>query len=57
MTRIREAVGSNFGTVYWMEMTFFHIDLQNGIVCLKGPKIKKRKEAGVGPLKFCLKEY
>ena len=42
-------VGSNPGTVYWMDI--FHIYLlQNCNVCLKRPKINE-KEAGVGPLK------
>ena len=45
-------MGSNPGTVYWMDMSFFHIDLLlNCIVCLKRPKINV-KEAGVGPLKY-----
>ena len=27
MIHVREVVGSNTGAVYWMDMTFFHIDL------------------------------
>ena len=26
-THVRTGVGSNPGAVYWMDMTFFHIDL------------------------------
>ena len=41
-------MGSNPGTVCWMDMTFFHVDLfQKCIGCLKRPKINE-KEAGVG---------
>ena len=40
--------GSNPGTIYWMDMTFFHID-----VYLKRTKINK-KEAGVGAFKKSL---
>ena len=37
--------------VYWMDMTFFHIDLQSKcIVCLNRPKINE-KYAGVSPFK------
>ena len=43
-------MGSNPGTVYWMELTFFTlICFKNFIdVCLKRPKINE-KEAGVAP--------
>ena len=40
---------SNLGSIYWMDMTFFHIDLLLKLNCLKRPKINE-KEAGVGPL-------
>ena len=41
--------GFNPGTVYWMDMTFFHIDLLQRIVLffLKSPKINEI-ETGVG---------
>ena len=48
MTHVREVVRSNPGAVHWMDMTFFHIDCKNCIVCLKSP-IKNEKEAGIGP--------
>ena len=50
MTHDRKVVGSNPGTVYWMELTFFTlIGCKNCIdVCLKRQKINE-KEAGVGP--------
>ena len=42
-------VGSNLGTVYWMDI-FSHIFVvKNCNVCLKRPKINE-KEAGIGPL-------
>ena len=46
-THVPKVVGSNPGTVYWMDI--FHIYLLwNCVVCLKRPKINQ-KEAGVGP--------
>ena len=43
-------VGSNPGTIYWMEI-FSHIFVVKICnVCLKRPKINE-KEAGVGPFK------
>ena len=49
MTRVREVVGSNPGTVYWMDMTFSQIDLLLKLYFLfKSPKINE-KEARVGP--------
>ena len=43
-TQVREVVGSNPGTVYWKDMKNFHIDLLlNCIVCLKRPKINKKR--------------
>ena len=52
MTQDLEVVGSNPGTVYWMEMTFFALICSKHCidVRLKRPKINE-KEAGVGPLK------
>ena len=49
-THVLEVVGLNPGTVYWMDMTFFHIDLLLKLYCLfeKTKKINE-KEAGVGP--------
>ena len=45
-THVQEVVGSNPGTVYWMDM--FHIDLlKNCVVCLKRLKINE-KEVGDG---------
>ena len=42
-------MGSNPGTIYWMDMTLFTlICCKKFIVCLKRPKINKR-EARVGP--------
>ena len=47
MTHFWEVVGSNPRTIYWMDMTFFHIDW---IVYFKRPKINK-KEPGFDPWK------
>ena len=49
MTDILEAVGTNPGAVYWMDLTFFtFICCKNSIVRVKRRKINE-KEAGVGP--------
>ena len=50
MTRVREFVGSNPGTVYWMDMKFFHNDMWLKLYCLKRPKINK-KRPGLAHLK------
>ena len=49
MTHDREVVGSNPGTVYWMELTFFHIFVVKIVLMFVWKDRKKRKEAGVGP--------
>ena len=47
-TLVPKVMGSNPGTVYWMEI-FSHIFVVKICnVCLKRPKINE-KEAGVGP--------
>ena len=47
-THVPKVVGSNPGTVYWMEI-FSHIFVVKICdVCLKRPKINE-KEAGIGP--------
>ena len=52
-THVPKVVGSNPGTVYWIDI-FSHIFVVKICnVCLKRPKINK-KEAGVGP--FFLKK-
>ena len=43
-----KVVGSNPGTVHWMDIFFTYICCKNCNVCLKRPKINE-KEAGVGP--------
>ena len=50
MTHDRKVVGSNHGTVYWMELTFFTLICCKNCIdfCLKRLKINE-KEAGVGP--------
>ena len=48
MTHVREVVGLNSSTVYWMD-TYFRIDLLLKLfVCLERPKING-KEAEVSP--------
>ena len=43
-TNVQEVVGSNPGTVYWMDMAFFTmICCENCIVCLKRPKINDKE--------------
>ena len=50
---IPKVVGSNLGTIYWMDMTFFTMICCKNFndVCLKRPNINE-KEAGVGPIFF-----
>ena len=36
-------MGSNPGTIYWMDMTFFHIDLLLKLYCLLKKTKNKRK--------------
>ena len=43
----REVVGSNTVAVYWMVMTFFHIDLLKKRYFLFEKTKNKRKEAGL----------
>ena len=51
-THVPKVVGSNPGTVYWMDMTFFTlICCKKCIDCLKRPKINEQ-EAGIGPLLY-----
>ena len=41
---LMKVVGSNTGAIYWMDMIFFTlICCKNCIVCLKRPKISKKR--------------
>ena len=47
-----KVVGLDPGTVYWMEMAFFHIHLLWELYCFFEKTDNKQKEAGVGPFFF-----
>ena len=51
MTHVQEVVGSNPGTIYWMEMTFFSLICCINCIVLFEKTENKQKEAGVGPFK------
>ena len=52
MTNYQEVVGSNPGTIYWMEIDIFHIDLLYKLYCCLFEKTEdKRKRGRVGPFK------
>ena len=53
---VQEAMGSNPGTKYWIDITFFQIDLLQKLNCLLEKTENKRKETGIGPLKKQLKQ-
>ena len=42
-----KVVGSNPGAVYWMDMTFFHIDLLRELHCLLEKTKNKQKKMPV----------
>ena len=48
-THVPKVVGSNPGTICWMDMTFFHIDLLLKLYCLFGGTENKRKRGRGGP--------
>ena len=50
-------MGLNPGTVYWMDTTFFHIDLLQKLYCLFEKTENKGKRGRVGPFKKLAIDY